>query len=53
MHPVGDHQRLGDHATAVTDLLDFGVEEQIRVGALKRPGPERVDVLIERPGRSD
>ena len=36
MDAVGDHQRLGDHAAAVADLLDLGVEEQIRVGALQR-----------------
>src|SRR5215210_3372410 len=28
---VGDHQRLGDDAAAVADLLDLGVEEQVRV----------------------
>ena len=45
---VGDHQRLVDHAAAVADLLDLGVEEQVRVAALQRPRPERLDVLIER-----
>src|SRR5829696_864259 len=48
VNAVGDHQRLVDHAAAVTDLLDLGVEEQIRVAALQRPGPERLDVLIQR-----
>ena len=48
MHTVGDHQRLVDHAAAVADLLDLGVEEQVRVAALQRPRPERVDVLIQR-----
>ena len=45
---VRDHQRLVDDAAAVADLLDLGVEEQVRVAALQRPGPERVDVLIQR-----
>jgi hypothetical protein len=45
---VGDHQRLGHHPAAVTDLFDLGVEEQIWVGALQRPGSERVHVLIQR-----
>ena len=44
---VGDHQRLVDHAAAVADLLDLGVEEQVRVAALQRPGAERLDVLVE------
>ena len=37
-----------DHAAAVADLLDLGVEEQVRVAALQRPRPERLDVLIQR-----
>ena len=48
MDAVRDHQRLVDHAAAVADLLDLGVEEQVRVAALQRAGPERLDVLIER-----
>ena len=48
MDAVGDHQRLVDHAAAVADLLDLGVQEQVRVGALQRPRPERLDVLVER-----
>src|SRR5687768_18495121 len=48
MHAVSDHQRLVDDAAAVADLLDLRVEEQVRVAALQRAGPERVDVLIER-----
>ena len=48
MHAMRDHQRLVDHAAAVADLLDLGVQEQIRVGALQRPRPERLDVLVER-----
>ena len=48
VHAVRDHQRLVDDAAAVADLLDLGVEEQVRVAALQRPRPERLDVLIER-----
>ena len=48
MHAMGDDERLGDHAAAVADLLDLGVEEQIRVAALERAVPERLDVLIQR-----
>jgi hypothetical protein len=48
MHAVGDHQRLVDHAAAVADLLDLGVQEQIGVGALQRARSERVDVFVER-----
>src|SRR5829696_4129716 len=48
MHAVGDDERLVDHAAAVADLLDLGIEEQIRIAALQRPGPERLDVLIQR-----
>ena len=49
MHAVRDHQRLVDYAPAVADLLDLGVQEQVRVAALQRARAERVDVLIERP----
>lgn len=45
---VRDHQCLVDHAAAVADLLDLRIEEQVRVGALQRPRPERFDVLIQR-----
>jgi hypothetical protein len=48
VHAVRDHQRLVDHAAAVADLLDLGVEEQVGVAALQRPRPERLDVLVER-----
>jgi len=48
VNPVRDHQRLVDHAPAVADLLDLRIQEQIRVGALQRPRPERLHVLIER-----
>src|SRR5215213_3977230 len=49
MDPMRDHERLVDDATAVADLLDLGIEEQIGVGALQRPGAERLDVLVEQP----
>jgi hypothetical protein len=48
MNAVRDHQRLGHDAAAVADLLDLGIEEHVRVGALQRPRPERLDVLIQR-----
>jgi hypothetical protein len=44
---IGDHQRLGHHAAAITDLEVLGVQPQVRIGALKRPGPELLDVLVE------
>ena len=34
---------------AVADLLDLGVDEQIRVAALQRPLAERLDLLVEQP----
>jgi hypothetical protein len=40
MDAVGDDERLVDHAAAVADLLDLGVQEQVGVAAFKRPGPE-------------
>ena len=46
MNAVRDDQGFGDDAAAVADLLHLGVEEQVGVAALKRPGPERLDVLI-------
>src|SRR4051812_30947059 len=33
MHAVGHDERLVDHAAAVADLLDLGIEEHIRVAA--------------------
>ena len=48
MHPIGEHQALADDAAAITNLLDLGVQPQIRVAALQRPVPERVDPLVER-----
>ena len=48
VHAMGDDQRLRHDAAAVADLLDLGVEEQIRVAALERAAPERLDMLIQR-----
>jgi hypothetical protein len=48
MHAMRDHERFGDDAPAVADLLDLRVEEHVGVAAFKRPGAERVDVLVER-----
>src|SRR3954471_3037217 len=47
---VRDHDTLALHAAAVADLLDLGVDEQIRIGALQRPLAERRDLLIEQAG---
>jgi hypothetical protein len=47
---VGDHDALARDAAAVADLLDLGVDEQIRVAALQRPLAERLHLLIEQPG---
>src|SRR3954454_6171593 len=44
-----DHDALARDAAAVADLLDLGVDEQIGVAALKRPPPERLDLLVEQP----
>jgi hypothetical protein len=44
---VRDHDALARHAAAVADLLDLGVDEQIRVAALQRPLTERLDLLVE------
>src|SRR3954447_16145118 len=38
------------HAAAVTDLLDLGVDEQIRVAALQRPLPKRLHLLVQQAG---
>ena len=50
VHGVRDHDALARDAAAVADLLDLGVDEQIRVAALQRPLAERLDLLIEQPG---
>jgi hypothetical protein len=47
MDAVGDHQRLVDHPAAVADLLELRIKEQVRVAALQRTRPERLDVLVE------
>jgi hypothetical protein len=49
VHAVGDDHALALHAAAVSDLLDLGVEEQVDVAALQRPGPKRLHLLVE-PG---
>jgi hypothetical protein len=49
MHTMRDHQCLVDHAAAVADLLDLGIEKHIWVAPLQRPRPERFYVLVERP----
>src|SRR4051794_30356107 len=48
VHAMRDHQRLVDHAAAVTDPLHLCVEEQVWVAALQRTRPERLDMLIQR-----
>ena len=50
MHTIGDHQALAPHPAAVPDLLHLRVEPQIRVAALQRPLPERLDLLVEALG---
>src|SRR5690349_15685730 len=50
MHSVRDHDALACDAAAVADLLDLGVDEQIRIAALQRPLAERLDVLVEQTG---
>jgi len=47
---VRDDDALALHAAAVSDLLDLGVDEQIRVAALQRPLAERLHLLIEQAG---
>ena len=47
VHAVGDHDRLADHAAAVADLLDLGVQPQVGVVALERPLPEGLDLLVQ------
>jgi hypothetical protein len=44
---VRDHDRLARDAAAVADLLDLGVDEQIRVAALQRALAERLHLLVE------
>jgi hypothetical protein len=47
---VRDHDALARHAAAVADLLDLGVDEQIRVAALQRPLAEGLHLLVEQAG---
>jgi hypothetical protein len=44
---VGDDERLGDHAAAVTDLDVLGVQPQVRVGRRQLAAAELVDMLVE------
>jgi hypothetical protein len=50
VNSVGDHDALARDATAVADLLDLGVDEQIRIAALQRPFTERLHLLVEEAG---
>jgi hypothetical protein len=47
VHAVGEHERLAHDPAAVSDLLDLGVEPQVRVAALQRPVGEGVDLLVQ------
>ena len=47
VHAVGDDHALALHPATVADLLDLGVEKQIKVAALKRPQAKRLDLLIQ------
>ena len=49
VHRIGDDHRLGHDPAMVAHLDLFGVNPQIRVRALQRSLPERLDPLIERP----
>jgi hypothetical protein len=49
VHGIGHDQRLGDNPAVSADLDVFGVQPQIRVGALQRPAAERLDLLVQRP----
>jgi hypothetical protein len=48
MHRIRDDQRLGHHTAALADLHLLGIEPHIGVGALQRPLPEQLDLLIQR-----
>jgi hypothetical protein len=50
MHGVRDHDRLARDAAPVADLLDLGVDEQIRVTPLQRPLSKRRDLLVQQAG---
>jgi hypothetical protein len=47
VHPVGDHQGMVLHPAAGADLLNLGVQPQVRVGALQGPLPERRHLLVQ------
>jgi hypothetical protein len=47
---VGDDDGLALHAAAVADLLDLGVDEQVRISALQRALPKRLHLLVEQRG---
>jgi hypothetical protein len=49
VHRVRDNDALPRDPAAVPDLLDLRVDEQIRVAALPRPLPKRLDLLVEEP----
>ena len=51
VHRVGDHHRLGNDPAVVADLDLLGVQPQVGVGALQRPLPEQLDLLIQRPAQ--
>jgi len=47
VHRVRHDDCLGDDAAVIADLDLFGVQPQVRVGALQRSLPERLDPLVE------
>ena len=49
MHRVRDDDALALNSPAVADFLDLRVDEQVRVAALQRPLPKRLDLLVEQP----
>jgi hypothetical protein len=44
---VRDHHALVHHPPTITDLLDLGVDEHVRVAALQRPLAKRLHLLIQ------
>ena len=44
---IGEHERLLHDPAAVADLLNLGVQPQVRVAALERPIAERVHLLVQ------
>jgi hypothetical protein len=44
---VGDDDALRHDPAAVPDLLDLGVDKQVRVAALERPLAEGLDLVVE------